>query len=53
MEILCVVNEIIETMFFYFGSLIRLMGIIFDTIRPLSTRIIVDIYIPWWEMQLI
>ena len=24
------------------------MGMIVDTIRPLSTGIIVDIYIPWW-----
>ena len=23
-------------------------GIIVDIIRPLSTRIIVDLYIPWW-----
>ena len=45
MEILCFVNEIIETMFF---TLVvqPVNGIIVDTIRPLLTIIIVDLYIP-------
>ena len=31
-------------------SSIMSTGIIIDTIRPLSTGIVVDLYIPWWRM---
>ena len=45
MEILCFVNINIEIIFFYSDSSILSTGIIVDTIRSMSTGIIVNLYI--------
>ena len=39
-----------EIIFLTLVSLVMSTGIIFDTIRLLSMRIIVDLYISWWVM---
>ena len=41
--------DLSEIMYFDSGSSFFSTGIIVDTIRSLSTRIIVDLYILWWE----